>query len=176
MRPIHLHLIAAIDQRRAIGAQGQLPWVMPKDMAYFKRQTLGHPVIMGYKTAQSLPFALPKRTNVVLSRHHATPPHDGQLMAKSWDEAQHLLQSVHHDPSLSSPLDVWVIGGAEIYKLFLPLAKSVHLTRIDTTAQNADAFFPEMNEGTFMATVVEVIEPDERHAHRARIIRYDRLD
>ena len=133
-----ISLIAAVARNRAIGKDGQLLWHLPEDMRYFRETTRGKPVIMGRKTWESLPESfrpLPGRRNIVISRN---PAYDaaGATLVGSLDEA--VLQAKDSE-------EVFVIGGADIYRQALPLAQRLYLTEV---AQDfdADAFFPEYTE------------------------------
>lgn len=139
--------IVAMDETRVIGSKGALPWHIPADMAHFRSLTMGHVVLMGRKTWESLPAAyrpLPGRKNVVVSRNadslglpegvlHAASPEDAVGVAKG----------------LAGQLgkNVWVIGGAELYRALLPLCDEVHLT-IVSGKHEGDASLPEF-EGSF---------------------------
>jgi dihydrofolate reductase len=137
-----INLIWAQAHNRVIGKDGVMPWHMPEDLAHFKRVTLGHPVIMGRKTWDSLPARfrpLPNRTNIVITRQ------------TDW-LASHAPSGVQAYPSLEAALDavykhdeVWVIGGAQIYAQALPLASRVVVTHIDASF-DGDAFAPELSK------------------------------
>ena len=137
-----LHLIFARAANGVIGKDGGLPWHLPEDMAHFRRLTTGHPVIMGRKTWDSLPpkfRPLPGRTNIVVTRQplwHA----QGALRADSLKEALALCPA---------GADVWVIGGAEIYREALPLARTAVVTEIAADFEgdaHAPAFGPQWRE------------------------------
>jgi len=130
-------LIAAISQNNCIGKDGKLPWHLPADMKHFKDLTMGHTVIMGRKTWESIPEKfrpLPGRTNVVVTRqlNYALP------------------EGVEHAASVTEALtghsgeDVYVIGGAMAYAEALPKADRLEITHIEQTVEG-DAFFPEIN-------------------------------
>jgi len=128
-----LALIAAVGRNGAIGKGNALLWNLPEDMAYFKQVTMGRPVIMGRKTWESLPprfRPLPGRNNVVVSRNggYQAP---GATLATSLDEAL----------AAAGDGEVFVIGGAELYALALPLARRLYLTRVEDSPEG-DAFFP----------------------------------
>ncbi len=128
-------IIAALAPNGAIGFHGRLPWNIPEDLHHFKLLTLGHTVIMGRRTFQSLPCgALPRRRNIVVS---GTMPSQGDaLVAPNLQEA--LAMCRHEDR-------VWIIGGESIYREALPQADELYLTRVETTPPQADAFFPEVD-------------------------------
>lgn len=132
-----ISLIAAVARNRALGKDGQLLWHLPEDMRYFRETTRGKPVIMGRKTWESLPDVfrpLPGRRNIVISRN---PAYDapGATLAGSLEEAVRLAQD---------DAEVFVIGGAEIYRQALPLAQRLYLTEVARDF-DADAFFPEFS-------------------------------
>jgi len=132
-----LNLIFARARNGVIGRNNTLPWHLPEDLAHFKATTLGQPVIMGRKTWDSLPVKfrpLPGRMNIVVTRQ--TDWHsDGAHVVHSVDEA---LQAC---PTEAQP---WVIGGAELYRLAMPLATRVVVTEIDADYEG-DAFAPELD-------------------------------
>ena len=131
---MQLHLIFARSRNGVIGVGGGLPWHLPEDLAHFKRTTLGCPVIMGRKTWDSLPpkfRPLPGRANVVVTRQ-ADWQAAGALRAESLERAVQLCGDAEH---------VWVIGGAQLYALALPLATTAVVTEIDTELEG-DAFAP----------------------------------
>lgn len=130
-----LHLIFARAANGVIGKDGGLPWHLPEDMAHFRRVTSGHPVVMGRKTWDSLPpkfRPLPGRTNIVVTRQGSWKA-EGALRAGSLQEAIDLCPA---------GADVWVIGGAEIYREALPLAQTAVVTEIEAEF-DGDAHAPE---------------------------------
>jgi len=129
-------LITAYAANRAIGLDNALPWHLPGDFAHFKRSTLGHPVIMGRKTWESLARALPGRVNVVVSRQ-AGYGAEGARVVTSLNEALVVCGDARQ---------VFVIGGAQLYAQALPLADRVIATEIHADIAG-DAFFPELPAG-----------------------------
>ena len=128
-----ISLIAAVAANGVIGRGGALPWKLPGDLARFKRLTMGHPVIMGRPTFQSMGRPLPGRTNIVLSRDaHLRIP--GCTVVHGAAEALQAASGSGADES-------FVIGGAEVYALFLPEAGRMYLTRVDANV-DGDAAFP----------------------------------
>jgi dihydrofolate reductase len=137
--------VAAMAANRIIGRDGALPWRLPEDMKFFRTLTTGYPVVMGRKTWESLGKPLPNRRNIVISR--TMPPVEGAEVVHSLEE----LNALH----LSG--DVYVIGGAEIYKLLLPECAAVYLTVLSAGAEG-DTHFPEF-EGDFPeVTVLQRLE------------------
>lgn len=128
-------IIAAVASNGVIGCQGALPWHLPDDLAHFKALTIGHTVIMGRKTYESLPYgALPHRRNIVLSR-----------LGSSFDGAE-TYASLHEALAhCASNEDVFIIGGASVYSEALPIAIRLFITLVDQ-APRGDVFFPAINE------------------------------
>jgi dihydrofolate reductase len=121
-------LIAAIDERLHLGKHNRLLWSIPKDLKRFRTLTIGHTVVMGRRTWESIGRSLPHRHNVVLSRH--TPHCPGATIVHSMDAVREMAG------------DVYVIGGGDVYAQFLPYATHMELTHIDHTF-DGDVFFPQ---------------------------------
>ena len=133
---MYLSLIVAMAKNRTIGFNGDLPWHLPGDMAYFKQTTLGKPVIMGRKTYESLQVKpLPNRENIVLTR-------DEHFQAPACHVTDSLEQALEL-PCCQQAEEVMVIGGAQIYRQALPLAKRIYLTRVHAEFMG-DTLFPEL--------------------------------
>ena len=162
---MHVSLIAALDRNFAIGRGNALPWHLPDDLRRFKALTLGKPVLMGRKTAESLGRALPKRRNLVLTRS-GRAPFEGMQVVASLDEAIRIA-AIDGD-------ELCVIGGGEVYALALPRATQLHLTWVDTTVDQADAFFPRFDPADWRE-VARVAHPaDATHAHAFAFVDYVR--
>jgi dihydrofolate reductase len=131
---INLVLIAALSENNVIGNKGKIPWHLPLDLKHFRDLTIGHPVIMGRNTFDSLPKKpLPNRRNIVLSRSDLSYP--GIIFSKSFDEAISLCEDVE---------TVYVIGGQRVYEESLPFANRMELTRVYGKFEG-DCFFPDVN-------------------------------
>jgi dihydrofolate reductase len=137
-------LIAAMARNRVIGAGTRLPWHLPADLQRFKRLTMGAPVIMGRKTHESIGRALPGRRNIVITRRPGAS-WDGCEVAGSLDAA---LAAARDTP------EVFVIGGAELYRLALPRADRLYLTLIDAEYPG-DTLFPEFDPADWRETARE---------------------
>jgi dihydrofolate reductase len=157
-------VLAALDRNGAIGKGNALPWHLPDDLKRFKALTLGKPVLMGRKTAESLGRALPGRLNLVLTRSGAVP-FDGMRPVATFDEALHVVRDSGADT-------LCVIGGAEIYALTLAHADALHLTHVDTVVEDADAFFPRFDPAQWREVAHEAHPADARHAHAFAFIDY----
>lgn len=129
--PASLTLIVAYSTNRAIGRDNALPWKLPGDLAHFKRRTLGHPIIMGRKTWDSLGRPLPGRSNIVISRNPDFSA-AGAILAPTLEAAVAACGDID---------EAFVIGGAQIYAQALPLAKRVLATEVHADVEG-DAFFP----------------------------------
>ncbi|MBF6025852.1 dihydrofolate reductase [Lysobacter niastensis] len=163
---MELSLIAALDRHRAIGRDNDLPWRLPDDLKRFKALTLGKPVLMGRKTAQSLGRALPGRRNLVLTRSGQVP-FDGMQAVASLDEALDVANA-------DAAGELCVIGGGEIYALCLPRATRLHLTHVDTVVEGADAFFPEFDPAQWRITQRASHAADAKHAFSFEFVDYAR--
>lgn len=159
-----ISLIAAMDRNLAIGKDGALPWHLPDDLKRFKALTVGKPILMGRKTAQSLGRALPGRLNLVLTRSGRVP-FDGMQAVASLAEARRIAQASGAD-------ELCVIGGGEIYALALPLATQLHLTLVDAEVVNADAFFPRFDVDDWREACRAAHAVDARHAFAFEFVDY----
>ena len=135
----HIVLITAMTMNRVIGKEGDLPWCIPEELAWFKARTLGHTVIMGRKTWESLPEKsrpLPTRWNIVVT---SQPDYqaDGAIVARSLTHALDMAQ-----PGTS----VFVIGGASLYEQALPMADAVLISLVHQLVEG-DTYFPKLEEG-----------------------------
>ncbi|RZK25541.1 MAG: dihydrofolate reductase [Hymenobacter sp.] len=134
-----ISLIVAAAENGVIGRQGQLPWKLPADLQHFKALTLGHPIVMGRRTFESIGRPLPGRTSVVVTTQLNWPAPAGVLLAHSLPEA---LTLAAQQPGGA---EVCIIGGGEIYRQALPSVDVVHLTEVHTTVPDGDAFFPALS-------------------------------
>lgn len=136
-----LCLVAAVAKNRVIGRQGKMPWHLPEDLKHFRRVTLGHAVIMGRLTFESMGKALPKRRNIVVSRQALS--FEGCEVVSSLEQAIALARTTDPEPR--------VIGGGQLYTLALPLATQLILTEVQQEPVG-DAFFPEFGPHEFIET------------------------
>ena len=159
-------LIVAMDRNFAIGKDGALPWRLPDDLKRFKALTVGKPILMGRKTAQSLGRKLPGRRNLVLTRS-GRAPFDGMQAVASLEQAQTIAAQAGTN-------ELCVIGGGEIYGLTMPIATHLHLTLVDTEVSGADAFFPCFDVGQWRETLREPHAADARHAFAFDFVDYEK--
>ena len=139
---MRITLIAALAKNRTIGRANGIPWEIKSDMAHFRRETLGKTVVMGRKTWLSLGKPLPNRKNVVITRDHALQAQLGKFLhegaAAAFGTMDEVLEACHAEAELM------VIGGAEIYRLFLPMAREQILTELEIDVVG-DTFYPEFH-------------------------------
>lgn len=161
----NVSVIVAAAKNGAIGFNNQLLYRLPNDLKRFKALTTGHTIIMGRKTFESLPKgALPNRRNIVLSRQEGLHLENAECY-RSLEEA--LMQCDYTE-------DVYIIGGGELYKQTIGLAKRIHLTLVEDVPAEADAFFPELNTEEWTEIAREEHTPDEKHAQAYTFIDFVR--
>lgn len=166
-RPPILAAIVARSTNHVIGREGDLPWRLRSDLQHFKRVTLGKPCLMGRKTWESLPFPLPGRPNLVLTR-------DAGYQAKGAEVFTDLHAMVGRGAELAGSLDVdevMIIGGAQIYKSLMPWIGRVYETEVDAVIEG-DAYFPELPAKTWISrdeTQHSAGKGDD-HAFKTRIL------
>ena len=156
-------MVVAMGENRVIGRDGGLPWHIPGDLKIFKKITMGKPIIMGRKTFESMPKALPNRTNIVLTKnknYHA----EGALVAKTIEEALTLAKED------SQP---FIIGGAQIYSLFMDHCNRIELTRVHHDFE-ADVFFPKIDTSKWKISKEEFISKTEDQPYNFTYITYDK--
>lgn len=147
-----ISLILAASQNGAIGCNNRLPWHLPADLAHFKNLTLGHYVLMGRKTYQSIGRPLPGRTNIIITR---------QL--DFWADGCKIAHSLHEGIALCPPNDeIFIIGGANIFAQALPYAGKIYLTRIHADFAG-DTFLFDLNPAIWRETSHHDFAPDEKN-------------
>nr|WP_244893547.1 type 3 dihydrofolate reductase [Gilliamella apicola] len=154
-----LSVIVAMAHNRVIGLNNQMPWHLPADLAWFKKNTLNKPVIMGRKTFESIGRPLPNRHNIVISRQIESI--DNKISNVSWvksiDEAIFLAQE-------QQPDEVFIIGGGNIYQQVLPLIDWLYLTHIDAELQG-DTYFPDYLPEQWQVIYQEDHQADEKNSY-----------
>lgn len=138
-----ISMIAAVGRNNELGKNNNLIWHFHKDMVFFRETTTGSTVLMGRKTFESLPKALPKRRNIVITgdKNYIA---EGAEVCHSIDEALKLCENDR----------VFVIGGGKIYGQLLPFADSLYLTEIDAECNNADVYFPQFNKADYKKEIL----------------------
>jgi len=158
-----LSIVVAMARNRVIGANNALPWHLPADLKHFKALTMGHHIVMGRKTYESIGKPLPGRTSVVVTRNenYSVP---GVIVANSLEAA---ISACGDDD------EVFVIGGAELYRQALKFAGRIYLTEIDADI-SGDAHFTEFDSTSWQETGRESHEPDGKNPHSYHFVVYDR--
>lgn len=129
-----LAAIVAVTEENAIGQEGGIPWYLPADLKYMRDVTMGHPIIMGRKTHESIGRSLPGRLNVVISGNPNYQVYEGSVLVNSLDAALRL-------PEVNSAKKAFIFGGESIYSQAMPLIEEIFLTRVHTSQPAADKFF-----------------------------------
>ena len=164
--PVTLSLLAALADDRAIGRGNDLPWHLPDDLKRFKALTLGKPILMGRKTAQSLGRALPGRLNLVLTRSGQVP-FAGMQAVSDVDQALALAAE-------AGAAELCIIGGGQVYTQLIDRADVLYLTHVHTRVPDADAFFPDVRPGGWQEVAREHHPVDGRHAFAFDFLDYRR--
>ena len=148
-----ISLIAALAVDRVIGMENAMPWNLPADLAWFKRNTLNKPVIMGRLTWESIGRPLPDRKNIVIS----SKPHEDSRV--EWVSSMEAAIAACGDAE-----EIMVIGGGSIYEQFLPLAQRLYLTHIDAEVEG-DTHFPDYSPDEWQSTFSEFHDADASNSH-----------
>lgn len=156
-----ISIIACISKdNRAIGYQNRLLYHLPSDMVRFRELTTGHTIVMGRKTFESLPNgALPHRRNIIVSK--SLKEIDGAEVYPSLEEALRAAQgdtlpAPKENTGIASPEEIFIIGGESIYRQALPAARKLYLTLVDKKPEQADTFFPAINNSAWEVTEKEM--------------------
>lgn len=161
-------MVAALDQNQVIGVDGGMPWHLPEDLKHFRRVTKNRPVVMGRKTFESIGRPLPKRVNIILTRDRSYSA-EGVTIVYSVEEA--LAEAGQAmTPELQ---EIMIIGGAEIYTLFLPYATDLILTYVEATLEG-DTLFPTVNQESWIETSRQHHPIGEKHRFAFDIVRLTR--
>jgi dihydrofolate reductase len=165
-----ISLIAAVGKNNVIGADGDLPWSLPKDMKFFSSTTRGHHVLMGRKNFESIPEKyrpLPGRPNLVVTRN-TNYKADGAAVFTTINEA------INH-ARLAGEEELFIVGGGEIYKQTLHLADALYITEVDAEPEG-DAHFPAFERGAYKAEQIAQYDKDEKHNFSFKICVYSKKD
>ena len=160
-----ISIIVAASANNVIGAQGDLPWRLSDDLKRFKTVTMGKPIVMGRKTWESIGRPLPGRRNIVITRQQGFTA-EGCDVVQSTDEAIAAAGDVG---------EIMVIGGSEVYGLFLPVAQRLYLTRVHADI-DGDAFFPAVDEDKWQLVSDEAHPADNRNEYDFSFRIYERTD
>lgn len=151
-------LIVATTLNNVIGKDNQMPWHLPADLAWFRQNTTGKPVIMGRKTFESIGRPLPKRINIVLSRKPFE--HEGVIWKNSLESAVDFVKDSK---------EILLLGGGELFKQYLPQADKLYFTQIQAEI-DGDTFFPELNWDEWNIEHEEYRHADENNAYDLKFL------
>jgi dihydrofolate reductase len=153
-------LIAALARDRVLGREGGIPWRLPADLGHFKRTTMGHFLVLGRRTWESIGRALPGRKMVVITRRPDLAVPEGVTVAGSLEEALERAETAGES-------EVFIAGGGEIYRQALPRADRLDLTEVDLEVEG-DTYFPEIDEEEWREISREEHPADDRNPHACR--------
>ena len=160
----NLSIIVAYSKNRAIGKNNQLPWKLSEDLKNFKKITMGNSVIMGRKTFESMPKALPNRTNVIITRKKDYFA-ENAIVTNSLDEA---IKLTIDDPQ------PFIIGGGEIYKIALNISDRIELTRVHHNF-DGDTYFPDIDSKIWTEIKRTEKKKDDKHKYDYTFITYEKI-
>ena len=163
-----ISLIVARTQNHIIGKENQMPWHLPRDLAWFRQNTLEKPVIMGRKTYESIGRLLPKRPNIILSRSGFAV--EGAYSATNLEQAVEIAQRFANAENAN--FEVMIIGGGELFKQALPMAKRLYLTEIQAEIVG-DTYF-EFDEENWQQMSSERVEADAQNAYACQFMIFER--
>ena len=158
-----ISLIVAMDENRVIGYKNKLPWNLPSELKYFRETTKSKPVIMGRKTHESIGRPMPERLNIIITRNENYRTDNCAVVNNVQDAIK----------AAKGSSEIMVIGGAEIYKLFLPVANRLYITKVHGTFKG-DTYFPEFNEGEWIKAKEKFFQKDNENEYSYTIMVLER--
>lgn len=164
-----ISIISAIGNNNEIGKGNTLLWNLPVDMKHFRETTSSHTVIMGQKTFESIGRPLPNRKNIVLTLDK-NYKHEGVEIYNSIESLEESLKT-----SLGFNEEVFVIGGGQIYRIFLEKADRLYITHVDASFPDADAFFPEINESKWKIISENRTTKDDKNIYDCNFSIYEKI-
>ena len=153
-----LSAIVAVARNNAIGKDNQLPWHLPEDLKFFKRTTMGKPILMGRKTFESMGRALPGRLNIVVSHQKGLELPEGVVLCHSLAEGIARLEK-------EATEEAFIIGGGKVFEETMDKLARIYLTKVDTNIEDASAYFPEIDHSHWKVVWEEEHQKDEKHAY-----------
>ena len=164
-----ISMIAAMGKNRVIGLNNQMPWHLPADLQWFKKTTLGCPIIMGRKTYDSIGRPLPGRLNIILSRNKNLLI-DGCSVVDSLEDALILAKKENNEQN-----EIFITGGAHLYNHFITDADRLYLTLIDEVFEG-DTYFPDYTQYNWEEVNRIENQPDEKNPHAYSFVTLDRIN
>ncbi len=163
-----LSIISAIGKNNEIGQSNALLWNLPADMKHFKETTSGHTVIMGQKTFESIGRPLPNRRNIILTKDESFKQENVEIIY-SVPELMDLLKKTENKDN-----ECFIIGGGQIYKLFIDIADRLYITHVDRSFPDADTFFPKIDMTKWEKTSGEKYSQDEKNNYNLEFAIYNK--
>ena len=167
---MRLSIIAAMSQNRVIGRDTRLPWHLPADWAHFKKLTMGHCLLMGRKTFESIGRPLPGRTIVVVTRQHDYAPPSAPPGALPGVRLAHFVEEAL---AMTTGDEVFIAGGADIYRQTLPRVERIYLTLVQATLEG-DTYFPEFDEADWQLVSQEHYLANAKNPYPYSFLVYER--
>lgn len=161
---VTLYSIVACAKNRVIGGQNKMLWHIPEDFAFFKKTTMGYPIIMGRKTWRSIGRALPGRLNVVITR---STDYEAKG-ARCFTSLAQALERIEKEYKRA-----FIIGGGQLYQETLPMVSVAYVTEIDRRFQG-DTYYPRLDANVWQGRLLECLPPNEKRDFRVRFMRYRR--
>ncbi|WMT89911.1 dihydrofolate reductase [Pelagibacterium sp. H642] len=166
---VRIAMIAAVGRNGAIGSDGKLPWRLPSDFAYYKRTTMGKPLIVGRKTFESIGKPLPGRSNIIVTRQKDYAPEGAEVFA-DLDAAIARGQEIAERDGVD---EVFINGGAQIYRAAMDRADRLYITHVDAEPEG-DTFFPEIDPTVWEGRDVPEVVPGEKDSAKFVVRIYER--
>ena len=164
-----LSTIVAVSDNHAIGINNQLPWHLPNDLKFFKKTTLGKPVLMGRKTFESLGRPLPRRLNIVISHQKDLNLPDGVLLFHTISEGMERMEKENTDEG-------FIIGGGKIFEETLNLVDRLYITKVHANIEGANTFFPDIDHTHWKLVWEEKNSADEKHSYPYTFQQLERIN
>lgn len=169
-----LSIIVAIGKNGEIGKENTLLWDLPRDMKYFRETTSGCPVIMGRKTFESIGRPLPNRRNIIITRDTEYKKEGVEVMHSLKDALALFSPSLDKGRGLEGGVEVFIIGGAEIYKQAIEYADRLYITHVDESFE-ADTFFPEIDKNIWAEKNRKHYASDKDNKYAMDFVVYEKL-
>jgi len=166
---ICLSIVVAMSENRVIGKDNGLPWKLPRDLAHFKKLTMGYPVVMGRATFDSIGRVLPGRTFIVVTRNRNWVQ-NGVLCAANLEQAVSIAKKEASDRGLK---EIMIIGGDSIYQQLLPQVSKIYLTEVNSVIEG-DAFFPELSPNQWQEVTRQSFVKDEHNMYDCSFVILER--
>jgi dihydrofolate reductase len=160
--------IVALSENNAIGKDNGLPWHLPEDLKFFKRTTLGKPMLMGRKTLDSLPGVLKNRLHIVVSTQKNLQLPEGVVLVNSVEEGLNKLKETGSE-------EVFIVGGGQIFAETMDIIDRLYITEVKTVIKGATAFFPEVDHSHWKLVWKEEHHADEKHQYDYTFKQYERV-